>query len=140
MKAVIQRVKRAKVGSEEIGEGLVALVGLEVGDDLEKIRRFVRKLVRLRIFEDEGGKLNLSVGDIGGEILVVSNFTLAGDVRKGNRPSFAGAMPADEARVLFGKLVDMLRSEYPGVKTGQFQTYMEVELVNAGPVTIIYSD
>lgn len=140
MKAVIQRVKRAKVGSEEIGEGLVALVGLEVGDDLEKVRRFVRKLVRLRIFEDEGGKLNLSVGDIGGEILVVSNFTLAGDVRKGNRPSFAGAMPADEARVLFGKLVDMLRSEYPGVKTGQFQTYMEVELVNAGPVTIIYSD
>ncbi len=140
MKAVIQRVKRAKVGSEEIGEGLVALVGLEVGDDLEKVRRFVRKLVRLRIFEDEEGKLNLSVGDIGGEILVVSNFTLAGDVRKGNRPSFAGAMPADEARVLFGKLVDMLRSEYPGVKTGQFQTYMEVELVNAGPVTIIYSD
>ncbi len=140
MKAVIQRVKRAKVGSEEIGEGLVALVGLEVGDDLEKVRRFVRKLVRLRIFEDEGGKLNLSVGDIRGEILVVSNFTLAGDVRKGNRPSFAGAMPADEARVLFGKLVDMLRSEYPGVKTGQFQTYMEVELVNAGPVTIIYSD
>ncbi len=140
MKAVIQRVKRAKVGSEEIGEGLVALVGLEVGDDLEKVRRFVRKLVRLRIFEDEGGKLNLSVGDIGGEILVVSNFTLAGDVRKGNRPSFAGAMPADEARVLFGKLVEMLRSEYPGVKTGQFQTCMEVELVNAGPVTIIYSD
>ncbi len=140
MKAVIQRVKRAKVGSEEIGEGLLALVGLEVGDDLDRIRKFVRKLVRLRIFEDENGKLNLSVKDVGGEILVVSNFTVAGDVRKGNRPSFAKAMPAGEAREMFEKLVDMLRSEYPHVKTGQFRTYMEVELVNAGPVTIIYSD
>ncbi len=140
MKAVIQRVKRAKVGSEEIGEGLLALVGLEVGDDIEKIRKFVKKLVKLRIFEDENGKINLSVGDIGGGILVVSNFTLAGDVRKGNRPSFAKAMPADEARRMFDKLVELLRQEYPHVKTGQFQTYMEVELVNAGPVTIIYSD
>ena len=140
MKAVIQRVKRARVGTEEIGRGLLILVGLERGDTPDKFPRFVRKMVNLRIFEDERGKLNLSVKDIDGEILIVSNFTLAGDVRKGNRPSFANAMPADEAREMYSKLVDMFKEAFPSVKTGQFQTYMEVELVNAGPVTIIYSD
>ncbi len=140
MKAVIQRVKRAKVYDREIGKGLLVLVGFEKGDTKEKVQRFVRKLVNLRIFEDESGRMNLSVKDVSGEILVVSNFTLAGDVRKGNRPSFTNAMDPEEAKLLYEYLLELLEATYPKVKSGIFRTYMEVELVNAGPVTIVYTD
>lgn len=141
MKAVIQRVSRAAVRSgpreASIGKGLLVLVGLEVGDTEAACAWAAAKIAGLRIFEDGDGKLNLGLADVGGEILAVSQFTLAGSIEKGRRPGFDRAMRPEEARPLFERFVGLLRAEDCSVKTGFFQEPMEVELVNDGPVTFI---
>jgi len=141
MRAVIQRVKRAtvKAGALEatIGPGMVVLVGLEAGDTEGTCAWAAAKLASLRIFEDEGGKMNLGLQDIGGEILAISQFTLAGSIAKGRRPSFDQAMNPEAARILFRRFLELLQAEYPHVKAGSFQEHMEVELVNDGPVTFV---
>ncbi len=141
MKAVIQRVQRATVRSGEleatIGPGLLVLVGLEAGDTEETCTWAAAKIASLRIFYDADGKMNLSLQDTGGEILAVSQFTLAGSIAKGRRPSFDRAMKQDEARVLFRRFLELLKDQHPRVKSGFFQEHMEVELVNDGPVTFI---
>ncbi len=141
MKVVIQRVKRAtvKAGDLEvsIGPGMLVLVGLEEGDTEGTCAWVAAKLASLRIFEDEGGKMNLGLKEIGGEILAVSQFTLAGSVVKGRRPSFDRAMAPETARFFFRRFLELLQAEYPHVKSGFFQEHMEVELLNDGPVTFV---
>lgn len=142
MRAIIQKVSKAKVEVEdklvsEIGEGFVVLLGVKETDEDRDIEYIKRKISNLRIFEDENGKMNLSLKDVGGQILLVSQFTLYGDARKGNRPSFTESAKAEKARKYYEILIDRLRDEGFDVKTGQFQTHMEVSLVNDGPVTII---
>lgn len=142
MRFVIQRVERAKVTVEgkvsgEIGNGYVVLVGLLPTDDDKVMDYMFDKLVNLRIYEDENDKLNLSLKDIGGEILIVPNFTLYGDARKGRRPSYAKAAPPDEAEKLFDRFVEKAKETGLNVQTGIFRTHMKVELVNDGPVTIL---
>jgi D-tyrosyl-tRNA(Tyr) deacylase len=141
MKAVIQRVKRASVRSGDleaaIGPGMLVLVGLEAGDTVETCAWATAKIATLRMFEDGEGKMNLGLQDVGGEILAVSQFTLAGSIAKGRRPSFDGAMAPGEARLLFRTFLDLLKAQYPCVKAGFFQEHMEVELINDGPVTFI---
>ena len=142
MRFVIQRVERAKVTvggkiSGEIGNGYVVLVGLLPTDDDKVMDYMLDKLVNLRIYEDENDKLNLSLKDIGGEILIVPNFTLYGDARKGRRPSYAKAAPPDEAEKLFDRFVEKARETGLNIQTGIFRTHMKVELVNDGPVTIL---
>lgn len=142
MRFVIQRVERAKVTVEgkvsgEIGNGYVVLVGLLPTDDDKVMDYMLDKLVNLRIYEDENDKLNLSLKDIGGEILIVPNFTLYGDARKGRRPSYAKAAPPDEAEKLFDRFVEKAKETGLNVQTGIFRTHMNVELVNDGPVTIL---
>jgi D-tyrosyl-tRNA(Tyr) deacylase len=143
MRAVVQRVSRAAVtiGGEaagSIGPGLVALVGIRRGDDEAAGRWLCDKLLRLRVFEDAQGKMNRTVSEAGGGILLVSQFTLYGDVRKGNRPGFEEAAPPEEAEPLYDRMVAHLRevSTVP-VATGRFRAEMAVELVNDGPVTIL---
>lgn len=142
MKAVIQRVSRAKVTVNgkivgEIGEGLFVLLGVKKGDTEEQAVKMGKKIANLRIFEDETGKMNLSVKETRGEILVVSQFTLYADALKGRRPSFEKAAPPGEAFPLYQKVRDVLKEEGLITKTGEFGARMEVELVNQGPVTII---
>ena len=142
MRFVIQRVERAKVTVEgkvsgKIGNGYVVLVGLLPTDDDKVMDYMLDKLVNLRIYEDENDKLNLSLKDIGGEILIVPNFTLYGDARKGRRPSYAKAAPPDEAEKLFDRFVEKAKETGLNVQTGIFRTHMKVELVNDGPVTIL---
>ena len=142
MRFVIQRVERAKVTVEgkvsgEIGNGYVVLVGLLPTDDDKVMDYMLDKLVNLRIYEDENDKLNLSLKDIDGEILIVPNFTLYGDARKGRRPSYAKAAPPDEAEKLFDRFVEKAKETGLNVQTGIFRTHMKVELVNDGPVTIL---
>lgn len=142
MRFVIQRVERAKVTVEgkvsgEISNGYVVLVGLLPTDDDKVMDYMLDKLVNLRIYEDENDKLNLSLKDIGGEILIVPNFTLYGDARKGRRPSYAKAAPPDEAEKLFDRFVEKAKETGLNVQTGIFRTHMKVELVNDGPVTIL---
>lgn len=142
MKAVIQRVKRANVtvdGQEvaRIAVGLLVLVGIGKGDKESDLSWTLEKMVNLRIFEKEEGKMDFSLLDIGGDLLLVSQFTLFGDCRKGRRPSFSEAMGADEARIMFGQLVERAKKMVKNVQTGVFQASMEVSLVNDGPVTII---
>lgn len=142
MRAVIQRVTRAKVevGERiigEIGEGLVVLVAVQEGDDESDLDFLKRKILQLRIFEDESGKMNLSLQDLGTEILVISQFTLMGDTRKGNRPSFSRAASPDRARILYEDLVNALRAEGMRVEGGEFQALMDVTLTNHGPVTLL---
>ena len=142
MIVVLQRVKRAlvKVDNEiisEIGKGILALVGIEV-NDTEKDRDFVvNKILNLRIFPDKEGKMNLSLLDIKGEILSVSQFTLTSKLKKGRRPDFGRAMPPKEARVFYDKFLDELKKSGLSVKDGKFGAMMEVELINDGPVTFI---
>jgi D-tyrosyl-tRNA(Tyr) deacylase len=141
MKAVIQRVSSATVRCGEqraaIGAGMLVLAGLEAGDTEAACAWAAAKIAGLRIFEDADGKLNLGLADIGGEVLAVSQFTLAGSLDKGRRPSFDQAMRPEEARPLFERFVALLRAEGCAVQTGFFQEHMEVELVNDGPVTFI---
>jgi D-tyrosyl-tRNA(Tyr) deacylase len=142
MKAVLQRVKRAsvRVGGEtiaEIGPGLLVLLGVGAGDDLKDARDLAEKISGLRIFEDDQGKMNLSVKDINADILSVSQFTLYADCRKGKRPSFADAAPPREAETLYLEFACLLREKGLKVEEGRFQARMEVDLVNDGPVTII---
>ncbi len=142
MRIVIQRVNsaRVRVGDQtvgEIGRGLLALVSVAPGDGPKDIEYIAGKLRDVRIFEDEHGKMNRSVVETGGEILLVSQFTLHGDVRKGRRPSFDKAAPPQLARQLYEDLVRTLRAQGLRVATGAFQAHMQVELVNDGPVTIL---
>ena len=142
MRAVIQRVKNASVTVDgevkgSIGKGLMVLVGIAREDTLKDAEWMAEKIVNLRIFETEEGKLDKSLIDIGGELLLVSQFTLYGDCRKGRRPSFSDAMEADKARDFFEKFVEIARTKGPRVETGVFQAMMDVALVNDGPVTLI---
>jgi len=142
MRAVIQRVKSASVHVDgritgEIGQGLLVLVGVGRGDGEKDIAYMVSKLPDLRIFEDASGKFNLSLKEVGGGMLVVSQFTLFGDCRKGRRPSFTDAAEPAEAKELYEHLVLKLKEQGIPVATGEFQAKMEVHLVNDGPVTIL---
>lgn len=142
MRAVIQRVTRARVDVDgrttgEIGEGLLVLLGVGDGDSEADAAYLADKAAGLRIFEDDAGKMNLSVIDIAGRVLVVSQFTLYGDMRKGRRPSFAAAAAPDLANRLYERFCEMLRSKGLSVETGVFQATMEVSLLNHGPVTIL---
>ena len=144
MKAVIQRVGEASVTVDgrlvsQIGRGFLVLLGVVQGDGDAEAEWIARKISGMRIFEDGEGRMNLSLDDIGGGVIVVSQFTLCADCRKGNRPSFVEAAPADEARRLYEKVAALLRERFGAerVGTGIFQTHMEVRLLNDGPVTII---
>jgi len=142
LRAVVQRVARGKVTVEgqvkgEIGKGYVVLLGVQV-DDTEKDALYLAdKVLNLRIFPDEEGKMNLSILDVGGSILVVSQFTLLGDCRNGRRPSFIQAARPEMADELYNKFVQLLKDSGLNVATGQFQTDMLVEIANDGPVTIL---
>ena len=141
MRVVLQRVSHASVTVEEkvigkIERGFLLLVGVTHDDAMEDMEYLVRKIVQMRIFEDEEGKLNRSIQDIGGEILSVSQFTLYADTKKGNRPSFSKAAPGDVALEMFEQFNGLLRDTGIPVETGQFGADMKVELLNDGPVTI----
>jgi D-tyrosyl-tRNA(Tyr) deacylase len=142
VKALLQRVTSASVsvGDEvvgQIGQGLVVFVGVAAGDTEADARFLAQKTVDLRIFADETGKFNLSALDIKGELLVISQFTLLADTRKGRRPSFTGAAPPSEAEALFQHFVEQASSTGLKVETGRFQQYMHVEIHNDGPVTVL---
>jgi D-tyrosyl-tRNA(Tyr) deacylase len=142
MRAVIQRVSRARVTVEgevtgAIGRGLLVLLGVEDGDTLDDVRMMADKIVGLRIFPDAEGKMNLGLADVTGELLVVSQFTLLGDCRKGKRPSFIAAARPEVAIPLYEAFVAAVVGRGIRVATGRFQTHMEVELVNDGPVTLL---
>ena len=142
MRAVVQRVRRAKVTvndevTGEIGPGLLVLLGVGQGDTRADADYLADKTIGLRIFEDSGGKMNLSVVDVAGAVLAVSQFTLYGDVRRGKRPSFDAASPPQQARELYEYFVEKIRAAGLRCETGRFQEMMQVELVNEGPVTIL---
>src|SRR5215472_2592461 len=142
MRAVIQRVSRAKVTVDgivvgEIGLGLLVLLGVGRNDTMADADYLADKIIGLRIFEDEAGKMNLAVGEVDGGVLVVSQFTLYGDVRRGKRPSFDEAGPPERARELYEYFVNRVQQAGLLCATGRFQEMMDVELVNDGPVTIL---
>ncbi len=142
MKALIQRVSEAKVEIEgrttgRIGKGLLVLLCVEKGDSDKDMEYIVRKISNLRTFDDKEGKMNLSLKDISGEVFVVSQFTLAADLKKGNRPSFDNSEEPSKANELYIKVADKLRSEGLSVKTGEFAAFMQVHLINDGPVTFM---
>ena len=137
MRALVQRVSEAAVSVEgeeiaSIGRGLLVLLGIRRGDAADDADRMARKLLALRVFEDADGRMNLSVADVGGELLCVSQFTLYGETAKGNRPSFIDAAPPEEAEPLYERVRDAL-----GARGGRFGARMEVSLVNDGPVTLL---
>ncbi len=141
MIALLQRVSEARVDVDgatigRIGPGLLVLVCAERGDTEAEAGRLLAKLLKLRIFTDAAGKMNQSVQDVGGGLLLVSQFTLAADTRGGNRPSFTGAAAPDEGRRLYDYFVAQARAQHPVVETGRFAADMKVHLVNDGPVTI----
>jgi len=144
MRVCVQRVSRAKVTLSETGEvtgeiggGILVLLGIREGDDERDVTFLASKVAQLRIFEDDAGKMNLGLLDVGGEALVVSQFTLYGDCRKGRRPSFTAAARPEIADRLYEQFVDTLRNLGVRVATGVFQQEMAVELVNSGPVTLL---
>ncbi|HSJ25111.1 MAG TPA: D-aminoacyl-tRNA deacylase, partial [Longimicrobiales bacterium] len=143
VRVVVQRVSRGEVRiagrvAGAIGRGFVLLVGFTAGDTEETLGWMADKVIGLRVFSDEDGKFNLSLEDVGGGLLVVSQFTLYGDARKGRRPSFIEAAPPEVAIPLYERFVELLRQRAPGpVETGEFGAMMEVELVNDGPVTLL---
>lgn len=145
MKSLIQRVSSASVtvGAEtagQIGEGLLVFLGYEKGDNLETARKSIDKIIRMRIFEDNAGKLNLDITQHGGSLLLVSQFTLAADLSRGHRPGFDNAMRPDEAKVLYDRTVAYAREQFSGsVETGRFGADMRVSLVNEGPCTFMLS-
>jgi len=142
VRVLLQRVSRAEVRVEgevvgSIGRGHVLLVGFTPGDGDQEIDWMADKVVGLRVFPDEEGKMNRSLDEVGGALLVISQFTLYGDVRKGRRPSFVGAAGPDVAIPLYERFVDVLRDRVPSVETGIFGAMMDVDLVNEGPVTLM---
>ncbi len=141
MRAVVQRVKHAGVKVEErvtgsIEKGLLVFLGIEDADTIEDVKYICDKVVNLRIFEDEAGKMNRSLAEEGGSVLLVSQFTLYGDARHGRRPSFSNAARPEKAIPLYEDAIRVLKESVP-VETGEFQAMMEVSLVNDGPVTIL---
>jgi D-tyrosyl-tRNA(Tyr) deacylase len=141
MRAVVQRVTRASCSVDgkivsEIEKGFVVFLGVGRDDGEADLDFLAKKIVQLRIFEDSDGKMNLSLKDIGGSVLLISQFTLYGDARKGNRPSFIDAARPEVAQAVYEKMAQQLRAEVP-VQTGVFQAMMDIELVNSGPVTIL---
>lgn len=145
MKLVIQRVSSASVAVKgetigSIGKGFLVLIGVGDSDDEAVADKFVRKLLGLRIFEDENGKTNLSLADVGGQLLLVSQFTLYANCRKGNRPSFTEAGAPDKAESLYEYIIRKCRESVPVVETGSFGAEMQVSLVNDGPFTILLDD
>lgn len=142
MRVVLQRVRRAevRVGGDVVGRaglGYVVLAGFHAADGQDELRWMADKILGLRLFGDDEGKMNLALADVGGDLLVVSQFTLYGDARKGRRPSFVDAAPPDVAVPLYERFLELLRAAAPGrVEAGRFGAPMEVELVNAGPVTL----
>jgi D-tyrosyl-tRNA(Tyr) deacylase len=142
VRAILQRVTRAAVSVDgavvgEIGRGLVVLVGVETGDGPADLQYVASKVRDARVFGDEQGRMNRSVVDVGGAILLVSQFTLLGDLRKGRRPAFDAAAPPDVARELYERLKELLEASGLPVASGRFQAHMRVELVNDGPVTVL---
>jgi len=142
MRAVVQRVSRAHVSVDgeivgKVGRGLLVLVGITHADGQRDADYLVDKIVNLRIFDDRDGKMNLSLIDVDGGLLAVSQFTLYGETRRGRRPSFVDAMPGKAARPIFEYFVTKASESLPNVKTGRFGAHMDVEIVNDGPVTII---
>jgi D-aminoacyl-tRNA deacylase len=142
MRTVVQRVSRASVTIDglhpaSIGEGLVILLGIHASDGPREIAWMADKIINLRIFEDSQGKMNLSLADIGAEMLIVSQFTLYGDCRKGRRPGFSEAAPPEVAEPLYHAFITAMQEKGLRVATGTFQAAMEVELVNSGPVTLL---
>lgn len=142
MKAILQRVSSSKVSVDnkiigQISQGLNILLGISQEDDESLIPKFVQKIVNLRIFQDEEGKMNKSILDIKGEILLISQFTLCADTKGGRRPSFINAAKPEIARFIYEKVIDVIRSYDIKVATGEFGGYMAVDIQNNGPVTII---
>ena len=142
MKTLIQRVRsaRVEVAGEVVGaidQGLLALVGIEPQDSPESVAKLLHKLLNYRVFGDAEGKMNLSLSDVGGGLLLVSQFTLAADTRSGLRPSFSSAAPPAQGAALFELLVKQAREKHPQVATGRFGAEMQVHLVNDGPVTFL---
>jgi D-aminoacyl-tRNA deacylase len=142
MRAVVQRVKKASVRIEnqlvgEIGPGLLVLLAVQVADEEKMIPKMAEKIINLRIFNDRAGKMNRSLLEVGGEIIIVSQFTLYGDCRKGNRPSFIQSARPDKAIPIYNQFINYLKSQGIKVATGEFGAEMDVELINNGPVTII---
>lgn len=142
MRAVVQRVSQAEVMIDgasvaRIGKGILVLAAISQQDTEKDLDWMARKIVGLRIFSDPQGKLNLSLQDIGGQLLVVSQFTLYGDCRKGRRPSYSDAAPPAAAEALYNRFLEIIRQYVPDAKSGQFQAMMEVNLINSGPVTLI---
>lgn len=145
MKLVIQKVSSASVETEgkcigKIGTGFLVLVGIGKNDTRETVDQYVKKMVNLRIFTDEEGKTNLSLADVGGEVLLVSQFTLYANCRKGNRPSFFDAGEPQTAEALYEYMIEKVKEKVPVVQTGEFGALMKVSLVNEGPFTIILDE
>ena len=142
MIAVIQRVKSCNVSIDRnvissIKHGVLVLLGIQNGDNQDDIKYISNKILKMRIFNDSQEHMNFSVGDVGGGILVVSQFTLCGDVKKGNRPSYINAMDVDLAREVYNSFIDYISGCYSKVESGTFQANMKVNLINDGPVTLI---
>ena len=142
MRAVVQRVKESRVIVEgrlvgEINKGFNVLLGISKDDTIEDLKYIKDKIINLRVFEDENDKMNLSLLDIKGDILAISQFTLYGDCRKGRRPNFMNAMGGDEAKALYEEFVKMLKESGLKIETGEFGAHMNVEIENDGPVTIL---
>ncbi len=145
MKIVVQRVSEASVEIDgkivgQIGRGFLLLFGVGEDDTREKVDKFIDKILKLRIFEDENGKTNLALKDVDGEVLIVSQFTLYANCKKGNRPSFTGAGSPDKANELYDYAKDRIRQNYGKVECGEFGADMKVSLVNDGPFTIVLDD
>ena len=145
MKLIIQRVATASVSVDgvvigQIGKGFLVLLGIHKDDKPEQTTWLVKKLAALRVFEDEAGKMNLGLNDIGGEVLVISQFTLYGNCLNGRRPDFFSAAPGSQAEPIYNKFVEELKGEIVNVQTGKFAAHMVVSLVNDGPVTLIIDD
>ena len=142
MRVLLQRVSRAAVAVDgakvgAVGRGFLALVGVTHEDDAAAARRLAAKTARLRVFADDTGLMNLALGDVGGAVLAVSQFTLYADTRRGNRPSFTDAAPPGQGEAVYEAFVEALRAEGVPVETGVFGAHMQVELLNDGPVTIL---
>lgn len=142
MKVLIQRVKKASVTIDNalfssISKGILALVGIEKGDSLETVEKYAKKVVNLRIFPDENGKMNRSLIDVNGKMLIVSQFTLCGDCKKGTRPSFDNSAPPEIANELYEAFIKEVQSHKIETQHGKFGAMMDVELINDGPVTFM---